>query len=44
MSTHNVTAVVMVLLAVSASTLSVAQETSNLGRPAIPAEEDAEPR
>src|ERR671918_3202393 len=38
MSTRNVTAVVMVLLALAASTSSVAQETPNLGRPATPAE------
>jgi hypothetical protein len=38
MSTRNVTAVVLVLLAVAASMASVAQETPNLGRPATPAE------
>ena len=38
MSTRNMTTVVMVLLAVAASTSSVAQETPNLGRPATPAE------
>ena len=38
MSTRNVTTIVMVLLAVAASTASVAQETPNLGRPATPAE------
>jgi cytochrome c len=38
MSMRNVTAVVMVLLAVAASTSSVAQETPHLGRPATPAE------
>ena len=35
---RNLTAVVMVLLALTASTWSVAQETPNLGRPATPAE------
>jgi mono/diheme cytochrome c family protein len=38
MSMRNLTAVVMVLLALTASTWSVAQETPNLGRPATPAE------
>jgi S-disulfanyl-L-cysteine oxidoreductase SoxD len=38
MSTRNVTAVVMVILALAASTWSVAQETPNLGRAATPAE------
>jgi mono/diheme cytochrome c family protein len=38
MSTRSITAVVMVLFALAASTSSVAQETPNLGRPATPAE------
>jgi S-disulfanyl-L-cysteine oxidoreductase SoxD len=38
MSTRSVTAVMSVLLALAASTSSVAQETPNLGRPATPAE------
>jgi S-disulfanyl-L-cysteine oxidoreductase SoxD len=38
MSTHNLTAIVMVLLALAASTSCVAQETPHLGRPATPAE------
>ena len=38
MSTRNVTAAVMVILAFAASRSSVAQETPNLGRPATPAE------
>jgi S-disulfanyl-L-cysteine oxidoreductase SoxD len=38
MSTRNVTAVVLVLLAMAASMASVAQETPNLGRLATPAE------
>jgi cytochrome c len=38
MSTHSVTAVVIVLIALAGSTSSMAQETPNLGRPATPAE------
>src|SRR5919197_4330118 len=38
MSTHSVTAVVIVLIALAGSTSSMAQETPNLGRPAAPAE------
>src|SRR5713226_1428303 len=38
MSTRSLTAVVMVLIAVTGYTRSVAQETPNLGRPATPAE------
>ena len=38
MSMRSVTAVVMVILALAASTASVAQETPNLGRPATPTE------
>ncbi len=38
MSTRNLTAVVMVLMAVAGTTCSVAQETPNLGRLATPAE------
>ena len=38
MSTHSVAAVVIVLIAVTGYTGSVAQETPNLGRPATPVE------
>jgi S-disulfanyl-L-cysteine oxidoreductase SoxD len=38
MSTHSVTAVVIVLIALAGFTSSIAQETPNLGRPATPAE------
>jgi cytochrome c len=38
MSTRNVTAAALVVLALAASAASVAQETPNLGRPATPAE------
>jgi S-disulfanyl-L-cysteine oxidoreductase SoxD len=38
MSTRNVTAVVMTILALAAYASSVAEETPNLGRPATPAE------
>src|SRR5512147_3302634 len=38
MSTRNGTAAVMVILALAASTSSLAQETTKLGRPATPAE------
>src|SRR5919201_5151345 len=38
MSTHSVTAVVIVLIALAGSTSSMAQETPNLGRPATPSE------
>src|ERR671923_953010 len=38
MSTHSVTAIVIVLIALAGSTSSMAQETPNLGRPATPAE------
>ena len=38
MSMRSVTAIVLIFVALAASTSSVAQETSNLGRPASPAE------